>query len=165
MQIAETRYDNRTTGCCAPLDRAYWDGKLFHWQDQLFLKDHVRELLHIPLDFGAVMKRDAEAIDQASAWPEHPFTLSDERSAWGADLYTAVDREVPGGQMARLSGTFMTRAYQGPFSDISRWIADMKAHVAETGHTLDRLYFYYATCPKCAKKLGRNEVVLFARVL
>ncbi|MGE5758418.1 MAG: hydrolase [Sideroxydans sp.] len=27
-----------------------------------------------------------------------------------------------------------------------------------------KLYFYYTTCPKCAKKYGKNYVVILAEV-
>jgi hypothetical protein len=35
--------------------------------------------------------------------------------------------------------------------------------LARTGE-LKHLYFLYKTCPKCAKKHGKNYVVLLARV-
>jgi hypothetical protein len=40
----------------------------------------------------------------------------------------------------------------------------MRDHVAARGRTLERLYFGYTTCPKCAKAYGKNYVVLFAKV-
>jgi hypothetical protein len=40
----------------------------------------------------------------------------------------------------------------------------METHVREHGRTLQKLYFFYATCPKCAKQFGKNQVVGFARV-
>ena len=83
---------------------------------------------------------------------------------WGADLYLEVAKEVPGAKMASISGTFLAQAYEGPYRDISKWIADMKKRVEAKGKALKKLYFYYTTCPKCAKKYGKNYVVLFAQV-
>jgi hypothetical protein len=40
----------------------------------------------------------------------------------------------------------------------------MKAGVQGQGKELGRLYFYYSTCPKCARKRGRNCVVILAQV-
>ena len=40
----------------------------------------------------------------------------------------------------------------------------MTRYVTDQGEELDEVYFFYPTCPDCSKKLGRNEVVLFARV-
>lgn len=164
MKLAETNYDNSETGCCARLDRALWDRRELVWEDKPFVKDHIRAFAHIPLNFGSVISRDHAAIEQAAAYPEQPIWLTDEVSPWGSDIYLAVDREVPGKEIVHLSGTFLTRVFEGPFKDIGRWIAEMNAYVAEQGREPEKLYFFYATCPRCAKAFGKNEVVVFARV-
>jgi hypothetical protein len=164
MKLSETKYDNAETGCCARLDRSLWDEKTFEWKDKPFLKDHVRAFLHMPLDYGSVISRDNARIEEASAYPEQPLHLTDEVSPWGADLYVAVDRTVPNSTMTTLSGTFMTKVFEGPYRNVGKWIHSMEEYVAAGGWTLDHLYFFYATCPKCAKHFGKNEVVLFARV-
>ena len=66
--------------------------------------------------------------------------------------------------MAKLSGTFLSKVYDGPFNEVRMWTEDMKRHVAAAGRTLEKLYFAYTTCPKCAKAYGHNYVVLLARV-
>ena len=147
------------------VDPEAWDGRELHWKDKLFLKDHIREFLHVPLDFGSVITRDHEAIESAEAWPLEPITLTDEVSPWGADLYVAVDKDViPGMTVERLSGTFVTRAFEGPYRHVGKWEREMRDFVAERGQEVQKMYFFYATCPKCAKKLGENRVVLFAKV-
>jgi hypothetical protein len=40
----------------------------------------------------------------------------------------------------------------------------MKAYVASRQKKLEKLYFFYTTCPKCAKHYGKNYVVLLAQV-
>ena len=40
----------------------------------------------------------------------------------------------------------------------------MTAEVAEQNETLKKMFFYYTTCPKCAKAYGKNYVVLLAQV-
>ena len=152
------------TGCCPRFDAAPWDDKEVIFQEKLFLKDHVRSFFHIPLNFGGVMVRCMKRIEAAGAEPEH-LVLSDERSLWGSGhRYIAVDKEVPGAQMARLSGTFLTRVFEGPYKEIRQWIGQMKAHVESREKRLEKLYFFYTTCPKCAKHYGKNYVVLLAKV-
>jgi hypothetical protein len=162
MRLSETTYDNSETGCCARLDSAQWDGRTFEWKDKPFLKDHIRAFLHVPLNFGSVISRDQAAIERAGAYPEQPIWLTDETSLWGSDVYVAVDREVPNAVIERLSGTFMTRVFEGPYRNLGRWIGEMKTHVARKGRRIAHLYFFYATCPKCARRFGKNQVVLFA---
>jgi hypothetical protein len=164
MRLAETLYDNTETGCCAPLDAAKWDGKEVTWDNKLFLRDHIREFLHIPLNFGSVITRDNEAIESAEAYPLDPLWITDEVSPWGSDIYLAVDREVPGVTMDRLSGTFLTKVFEGPYRHVGRWVKEMEDYVRAKGHTVEKMFFYYATCPKCAKHFGKNQVVLFAKV-
>jgi hypothetical protein len=41
---------------------------------------------------------------------------------------------------------------------------EMEAHVSRKGKTIKKQYFYYTTCPKCAKKHGHNYIVAFAQV-
>lgn len=164
MKLAETKYDNSETGCCAKLDEARWEGQEFVWKDKPFVKDHIWEFLHVPLNFGSVMARDQAVIEQAQAYAQEPLWLFDEVSPWGSNIYIATDRIVPGMQTESLSGTFMTKVFTGPYRDIGSWIAQMEAFVDERGKEVDRLYFFYATCPKCAKHYGKNQVVTFAKV-
>lgn len=164
MKLEEAKYDNSETGCCARLDTEFWDGRDFEWKDQLFLKTHVRAFLHIPLNFGSVMGRAHAKVREAEAYPERPLWLTDEVSAWGSDVYLELDREIPGSQTARLSGRFLTKVFEGPFRAAGEWAKAMQEHVIAKGEQLKKLYFYYATCPKCAKRFGKNQVVLFAQV-
>ena len=152
------------TGCCPPSQPAEWQDRQVAWHDHPFVKEHVLSLFHVPLNMGRVVVRAKEKIDAVGASPEHPLMLSDETSLWGSDLYVDVTRPVPGATMATLSGRFLTRVYDGPFGDVPQWIEDMKTHVAKKGEHLDKLYFAYTTCPKCAKVYGHNYVVVFARV-
>lgn len=164
MKLAETNYDNKETGCCASLDEARWESQEFVWKDKPFVKDHIREFLHVPLNFGSVMARDQAAIEQAQAYAQEPLWLVDEVSPWGSDVYIATDRPVPNMRTEYLSGTFMTKVFTGPFRDIGSWIAQTEASVGAHGKEVDKLYFFYATCPKCAKHFGKNQVVAFAKL-
>lgn len=164
MKLADTNYDNRETGCCARLNEDVWNDQVLEWKDKLFVKDHIRSFLHLPLNFGSVISRDYALIEEAEAYPDEPFAITDEVSLWGADLYVAVDRDVPGADIQKLSGTFLTKVFEGPYKDVHRWVDQMTDIVREKGHALQKFYFHYATCPKCAKHYGKNQVVLLAQV-
>lgn len=152
------------TGCCPPFDPTPWNEREVVWKDHLFVKEHVRSLFHIPLNMGSKVAKASERIAEAGAAPAQPLMLSDEKSPWGSDLYIDVTRPVPGAEMETLSGTFLTRVYDGPFSRAGEWAEDMKRHVEKQGRELRKLYFGYTTCPSCAKAYGHNYVVLFAQV-
>ena len=157
-------YEQAETGCCPRFNPEPWDQKEVTFQDRLFVKDRVRSFLHIPLNFGKVMVGNMERIQAAGALAPEPLLLSDENSLWGADVYIAVAKDVPGAQMARVSGTFLTRVFEGPYQNIRRWVEEMKTYVASQQKALKKLYFFYTTCPSCAKHYGKNYVVLLAQI-
>lgn len=150
--------------CCPAFDPQEWDEKTLIWQDKMFVRDRVRSFLHIPLNFAAVMRRNAAVIEAADAWPQKRLVLSDENSLWGADAYLEVTREIPGACMTTLSGNFLAKVFEGPYRDISKWIKEMQSYVRDSGHAIQQLFFIYTACPKCAKRRGKNYVVLLARV-
>jgi effector-binding domain-containing protein len=157
-------YENSETGCCPRFEPGPWDKKEVTFEDKLFVKDHVVSFLHIPLNFKGVMIRNMERISKAGALAPEPMVLSDENSLWGADVYIAVSRDVPGAEMVKLSGTFLTQVFEGPYKNIRQWVKEMLDYVKQQGKTLKKLYFFYTTCPKCAKYYGKNYVVLLAQI-
>jgi hypothetical protein len=40
----------------------------------------------------------------------------------------------------------------------------MLEYVKSKGKTMKRMYFFYTTCPACAKAYGKNYVVILAEV-
>ncbi len=150
--------------CCPRFDPEPWDGQELQWQDKRFVKDRVTSLLRIPLNFGAVMKRNVSRIEAAGAKSEAMVVLSDENSLWGADVYIEATKDVPGAEMTSVSGTFLCKVFEGPYSSVGKWVKEMQAFVQSKGKAPQKLYFYYTTCPKCAKKYGKNYVVILAQV-
>jgi len=150
--------------CCPRFNPEPWDGKELEWKEKRFVKDRVRSFLHIPLNFGAVMKRNMGKIETADASPETQVVLSDENSLWGADVYIEVTKDIPGANMASISGMFLCKVFEGPYQNMRKWIEEMKAFVKSKGKSFQKLYFYYTTCPKCAKKYGKNYVAILAQV-
>ncbi len=150
--------------CCPEFHPEPWDDKNFEWQQMRFLRDHVCTLFYMPLNFGGVMKRMMKKVEAAGAAMPDYLCLSDHTSKWNMDIYLAVDREVPGGQMATLSGKFYSRVYEGSFSNTGKWTRDFESILRSKGLTMKKMFMWYTTCPKCAKKYGKNYVVLVAEV-
>jgi len=61
-------------------------------------------------------------------------------------------------------GDFLTKVFEGPYSDARQWCAEMERHVTAEGRQLDTLYLFYTTRPRCAKHYGKNYVVGVAKV-
>ncbi len=150
--------------CCPRFDPEPWEEKTLTWENKRFLKDRVTSFLHIPLNFGAVMERNVEKIEAIGASPEAMIVLSDENSLWGADVYIEVTRDIPDANITTISGTFLSRVFEGPYRNMRKWMDEMKRFVATKGKTCRKMYFFYTTCPKCSKKYGKNYVVILAEV-
>ncbi|MGD9126150.1 MAG: hypothetical protein PVH19_02120 [Planctomycetia bacterium] len=146
--------------CCPPFDPAPWDGETFEWNGKKFVKDKVFTLFYMPMNFGSVIKRLMRKIEKAGVETPDWMGLSDHTSKWNMDLYVAVDREVPDAENVTLSGTFYSKVYEGPFKDTGKWCKDFESHVKEKGLNIKKWYMWYTTCPKCAKKYGKNYVVV-----
>lgn len=153
-----------TPECCPKFDPAPWDETEVAWNARPFVRERVRCLLHIPLNFGAVMVRTMARIQAAKVADPNMVVLADGDSLWGMDLYIGTAGDVPGATMEHLSGTYLCKVFEGPYHHEGRWRTEMDAFVASRGRTASRVYAYYTTCPKCAKKYGKNYVVLLAEV-
>lgn len=154
---------NDETGCCPRFDPGPWSEKEVTWTDKPFVRDRVRSLFHVPLNFGRVMKRNLEKIEAAGAADSETIVLSDENSLWGADVYISVKGDVPGAKQETISGTFFAKAFEGPYSRVRSWCKEMQATLEREGKKHGKTYFWYTTCPRCAKAYGKNYVVLLAR--
>lgn len=113
---------------------------------------------------GQKIIKNMGLIEKVKAKAPYQLMLTDEKSMWGSDIYIDVSKQVPGAQMATLTGTFLTKVFEGPYQNVGRWAKDMITYVKNKGKKLKKLYFSYTTCPKCAQAYGKNYVVLFAQI-
>lgn len=150
--------------CCPKFDPVIWDGVLFEWNKKKFIKDKVATFLYIPMNFGSVIKKLDEKILAVQGTRSDGVCLSDHTSKWNMNLYLAVDKEIPGFDNIIMSGKFLSKAYEGPFQETEKWCKDFEQFAQSKHVTISKLYMWYTTCPKCAKKYGKNYVVIVAQV-
>lgn len=150
--------------CCPPFEPESWDNKVFTWENKRFVKDSVFTIFYMPLNFGQVMKRLDRKVSAAGATIPDYLCLSDHTSKWNMDLYLAVDKGVESAENATLSGRFYTKVYEGPFRDTEKWCKDFEIKAKDKGFSIEKWYMWYTTCPKCAKKYGKNYVVVVGKL-
>ena len=109
------------------------------------------------------MKRNVAKIESANAKSESMLVLTDEGSMWGSDVFIEVTKEIPGVTISNISGSFLSKVFEGSYSNMGKWIGQMNGFVKNKNKALKKLYFYYTTCPKCAKKYGKNYVVILTQ--
>ena len=114
----------KSTGCCEPFNPEPWQEKEIVWQDKIFVKDHVRSFLHIPLNMGKKIIKNMALIEKTSAKSPYQLMLCDE-TLWGSDIYIDVAKDVTGAQMTKLAGTFLTKVFEGPYQNAGKWAMEM----------------------------------------
>jgi len=80
------------------------------------------------------------------------------------NLYLAVDKEIPDAENTTLTGKFYCKVYKGPFRDTGKWMKDYENLTKSRGLNMKKQYMWYTTCPKCAKKYGKNYVVILGQL-
>lgn len=149
--------------CCPEFNPAPWDGQTFEWTSKKFVKDKVFTVFNMPLNFGAVMKRLDAKVRKSEAAIVDNLCLSDHTSKWNMNVYVAVDKEIPSEENVTLSGEFFSKVYEGPYKDTGKWCQDFGALAKSRNLDIKKWYMWYTTCPKCAKKYGKNYVVILAQ--
>lgn len=150
--------------CCPKFNPKPWDGKVFKWKNKRFVKARVFTLFYMPINFGSVISKAFKRLDEAGAKSHEWMGLSDHTSPWNMDLYLAVNKKIPGMENAVMNGTYYSKVYEGDFKDTGKWCGDYAELAKAKGFTTGRLFMWYTTCPKCAKKYGRNYVVILSEV-
>lgn len=155
---------DNTTGCCPRFNPAGWDGQELHFRDKTFVRATTTSAMHVPLNMGKVFARVNDHLREAGAYdPDNFIVLSRDLSSWQAEHLFAISRPVPQEETARLTGDYITRVFEGPYRHARHWHAEMTALARDRGATAGEVYFFYTTCPRCAKAYGRNYVVGVAR--
>ncbi|QEE36538.1 hypothetical protein FTO60_12930 [Octadecabacter sp. SW4] len=153
------------TGCCPRFDPLPWDDQDLHFASKPFTRATTRSFFHIPLNMGRVFSRVLDKVEKSGGYDNSDFVvLSRDLSPWRAEHLFATPKPLAGEEQVTLSGDFVTKAYEGPYSQMGQWFKDMQALAAMQGTKDAEVYFFYPTCPKCAKAYGANHVIGFAKL-
>lgn len=154
--------------CCPEFDPTLWSHKEHEWRDKLFLKAHVPELFHMPLPgtYKKAITKMWKTAELAGAAPglKDFLLLAYDPSPFKSELYMTITKDIPGEDVVRLSGKFISMVFDGPYNHVPQYMAQMEDYLAGLGTRARKFYFYFAYCPKCAKKYGHNYVVALAQV-
>ncbi|MBN1385051.1 MAG: hypothetical protein JW983_09250 [Elusimicrobia bacterium] len=150
--------------CCPKFDPAPWDEKILNWKDKKFIKDKVFTIFYMPMNFGGVMKKLDAKIRKSEGTVPDWLCLSDHTSKWNMDVYLAVDKEISDAENVTIGGEFFSKVYEGPYKDTGKWCKDFENIVKSKNLDIKKWYMWYTACPKCAKKYGKNYVVIMAKI-
>ena len=73
-------------------------------------------------------------------------------------------QDVPGQEMVHMTGDYLTKVFEGPYKNAPKWEKEMEIFVNSKGKHVKKTYFFYTTCPKCAKYYGKNYMVAVSEI-
>lgn len=138
--------------------------KIIEWADKKFIKAKVFTLFFMPINFGKVITKLMSLTEKAGVKVSENLCLSDHTSKWNMNIYLAADGNVPGADNVTLSGKFFSKVYEGDFKETGKWCDNFKELAKSKNLEIKKWYMWYTTCPKCAKKYGKNYTVIIAQV-
>lgn len=156
--------ENNAQECCPKFNPTPWDGTTHEWKEKKFIKDRVRTFFFMPIGFGKTMMRLNEAMERSGATSPDWVCLSEHTSKWNMDILLAVDKEITDTENVTLSGTYFSKVYEGDFKKTETWMKDFESVLAQSNKKSEKTYMWYTTCPKCAKKYGKNYTVIIAKI-
>jgi len=154
--------------CCPRFDPKPWEGVIHNWDNKPFLTASAPQIFHMPIPgiYGikvAGLWEDAKRLGIAPEANDF-LMLSLDPSPWKTILMLSVTGTKQGAPIDTLSGKFISKTYDGPYSEVPKYLADFEEFAHENHLHIGDVYFYYTTCPKCAKKYGHNYIVLFGKI-
>ena len=166
MNVPNTYTSKNETGCCAVPDIKNWDKKEVQFKNKKFIREYTKSFLYMPLNMKKVLNSIMSKVSNSKAdVPENNWMLlSHDLSPWKAEQLASVSKKVAGADNIELSGTFLTQVFEGPYKNVKEWVKTMKKYTKSKGKEMKKLYFFYTTCPKCAKHYGKNYVIGLAQV-
>ena len=152
------------TGCCPRFNPEGWDGQKLHFENKDFIRVTTKSAMHIPLNMGRVFGRLQSKILEANAYdPNDYIVLSRDLSPWQAEHLFSSSTAVRDEEHVKLTGDYITKVFEGPYRKAKEWYADMLTIDGDAAAASDEVYFFYTTCPKCAKIYQQNYVVGIVR--
>lgn len=150
--------------CCPEFHPEKWDHKTFTWENKRFVKDKLLTFFYMPIGFGKTMQRVVSKIEDAGVNSPDWLCLCDHTSRWNMDVYVEVDGEVANAENVTMDGEYYSRVYEGPYKNTKEWCDNYESDVKAQEKKLNKMYMWYAYCPRCAKKYGKNYVAVIGEV-
>jgi hypothetical protein len=152
--------------CCVWVDKAKWDKKEHVWKDKPFYVKHYRSLFYMPIGMGKAVNTSMPMLKKRGlfAGKEALFMCRNE-GMWGGDLYLELSKKAADLPVETISGKLFSMYFETKsYKDVGKFMKEIKAYCKGKGWKPLEYMSYYATCPDCAKKFGKMQIILFARL-
>lgn len=166
MALPNTYTDKNETGCCPVPNIQVWDKNRIIFDNKPFVRMYTKNFMHVPINMSSIMTKLHNLVhdNKAELSAEQAMILSRDISPWKAEQLYAVSKPIDGADNVNLSGMFLTKVFEGPFEDVKKWYDKTIKYVKSKGYETKKIYFFYTTCPKCARHYGKNYVIALAEI-
>ena len=161
MDLPNTYTDINETSCCPIPNIGAWNKQKFVFKDKHFIRMYTKSFLYMPINMAEVMTKLTKAVQKTSfALPEtQTMILSRDISPWKAEQLYSVNKPIEGADNVTLNGTFLSLVFEGPYKDVGKWYRSLLDYAKKEGYKVKDTYFFYTTCPKCARHYGKNYTI------
>ncbi|GAA4941016.1 hypothetical protein GCM10023314_12420 [Algibacter agarivorans] len=131
--MTKTR-EQKTEECCPKFHPEKWDNKTFNWNNKPFIKASVPTFFHIPYppmigkQLTRMMKM-AENSKMITANKEDVLVLFSDPHPFKSEILLSVNGSVHDATNTTLTGTFMSKVFDGNYNAIPKFIKEMDAHL------------------------------------
>jgi len=155
--------------CCPIFSTEKWDEKTFNWDNKPFIKASVPTFFHIPFPpmIGkqiSRMNKLAEDSNKLDPNKEDILVLFADPHPFKSEIYLSVMAKVPEAKNISLTGTFMSKVFDGDYNAIPKFMKEMDIYLGSKNKKAKRYFVHYAYCPQCVQEKGHNYMVLFAEI-
>lgn len=154
--------------CCPRFNPKKWNEKTHNWKNKPFIKETIPLLFHIPFPpmIGKNITKMLNLAEKSKSTikKDDVLILFHDISAFKSEICLSVARKVENANNVTISGTFVSKVFDGAYNDIPKFIKQMNTYLGSKGKTTKDYYIHYAYCPKCAKKYGNNYILLLAKI-
>lgn len=147
--------------CCPIPNIKDWDNKEIEFKNKKFIRMYTKSFLYIPINMGKIMTALNKLVidNKAEEDIENAMILSRDLSPWKAEQLYLVKKEIAGADNVTLNGKFYSKVIDGPYQNAKFLCEDLTKYAQEKGYKANNIYIFYTTCPKCAKKYGKNYII------
>jgi hypothetical protein len=154
----------KETGCCPRLKASEWHKKIHRWKKKPFYKTKYLSLFHIPLNYGSVVTQAVDHLDNTDLMETPAIMLAKEDGLFSSTLLISLKKTDNGLPVEKISGDFISLLFHGDYKDTGKWINKTLEYLKSIGKDTNDLFFWYVTCPGCAKEYGSAQTVIFAKI-
>ena len=135
----------------------------------MFIKETMPTLFHIPFPpmIGSKITKMWKLAENSKANLDNKddiLILFTDPTAFKSEIYLSVKDNIPKANNVTLSGTFISKVFDGDYNAVPKFIKQMDQYLNTINKKAKKYYIHYAYCPKCAKKFGYNYMIFFAEI-